>query len=69
MGTFQVNLSPHLLIETGEDEEISTILIPSDVVAETIPVVELGILDLFKHSGCRKVTLIMFVNWTSIILG
>ena len=31
--------------------------------------VELGLLDLFKHPGCRNATLIMFIVWTSVTLG
>ena len=31
--------------------------------------VELGIPDLFKHSGCRNATLIMFVVWIAVTLG
>ena len=30
---------------------------------------ELGIPDLFKHSGCRNATLIMFVVWIAVTLG
>ena len=30
---------------------------------------DLGVLDLFKHPGCRNASLIMFVNWIAVNLG
>ena len=31
--------------------------------------VEIGTLDLFRHSGSRKVTFIMMIDWIAINLG
>ena len=65
--SFQITLSPHLLD------------VPNDVIrevqgkdksnTEASQIVELGTFDLFKHPGCRSITLIMLVNWTSVTLG
>ena len=62
-------MPPHLLIVSDDSKERNTANKDSYNGAETLPVVELGVFDLFRHSGCRRVTLIMFVNWIAVTLG
>ena len=59
---FKVTISSHLLeVSEVNDSEITE--------KKEIKDVELGIPDLFKHSGCRNATLIMFVVWIAVTLG
>ena len=59
----QVTISPHLLEVSAEDDS------EAHTEKKEIKDVELGIPDLFKHSGCRNATLIMFVVWIAVTLG
>ena len=58
----KVTISPHLLEVSEENDSQAT-------EKKEIKDVELGIPDLFKHSGCRNATLIMFVVWIAVTLG
>ena len=56
----QVKLSPHLL----EYSDISAEKTKEQNFAQ-----EIGMIDVFKNSYTRKVTLIMFFNWIVVTLG
>ena len=50
-------------MEISEDKE-------SKAEEKTVDrIVELGIPDLFKHTGCRNATFIMFCVWIAVTLG
>ena len=50
-------------MEISEDKESK----PEEKTVNKI--VELGMMDLFKHPGCRNATLIMFCVWIAVTLG
>ena len=60
---YKVTISPHLLEVSAENDS------EAHTEKKEIKDVELGIPDLFKHSGCRNATLIMFVVWIAVTLG
>ena len=57
----QVKLSPHLL---AYDDKSGQKTKEQQSVVE-----EIGMIDVFKNSYTRKVTLIMFFNWIVVTLG
>ena len=64
-----MTISPHLLAIPEEDFEVQTSETKGKNDSQKTQTVELGAVDLFKHAGCRNVTLIMFVAWTATTLG
>ena len=58
---FQVKISPNLLSVQKENSSTNHKKEYSDP--------ELGTIDLFRHPGSRKVTLIMMIDWIAINLG
>ena len=55
-----MELSPHLISNRIVSSSNSTLEI-SDA--------ELGTIDLFRHPGSRKVTIIMMLDWIAINIG
>ena len=65
----QVTLSPNLLVEPNDCQNIKTVEGDINSITQSTPTKELGTIDLFKHPGSRNVTLIMCVNWMAVTLG